>query len=66
MTRDQSILWEYHLADSLRAVTDSVVLMRALLDELLGIPADSSGAAADSTAARDSTALPTRRPGGTP
>ncbi|MHB1192414.1 MAG: rod shape-determining protein MreC [Longimicrobiales bacterium] len=42
MTRDQSIVWEYHLADSLRALTDSVVVMRALLDELLGLPADSA------------------------
>jgi rod shape-determining protein MreC len=65
MTRDQAIVWEYHLADSLRAVTDSVVLMRALINELLGIPADSA-ADADSTAVRDSTPLPARPPGGTP
>ncbi len=45
MTRDQAILWEYHMADSLRALTDSVAAMRAHLDELMGIPADSSAVA---------------------
>ena len=65
MTRDQAILWEYHLADSLRALTDSVTIMRAALNELLGIPADSS-AAADSAAVRDSTAVPAPPPGGSP
>ncbi|NJD18186.1 MAG: rod shape-determining protein MreC [Gemmatimonadetes bacterium] len=61
MTRDQAVLWDYHLADSLRALTDSVTVMRALLIQLLGLPADSS--AADSTSVGDTTAVPGRREG---
>ena len=42
VARDEAILWEQHLADSLRALTDSVLRMRSLLHGLLAIPADSA------------------------
>lgn len=64
MTRDQAILWEYHLADSLRALTDSVLRMRSVLDGLLGIAGDS--AAADSTPAPGAVRVPPPPPGGAP
>lgn len=42
LTRDQEILREYALADSVTMLTDSVLALRARLQELLGIPPDSA------------------------
>lgn len=64
MARDRAIVWEYHLADSLRAVTDSVVMMRALLDELLGISRDSASAAEPSAVPASSPVPPPPQGGG--
>lgn len=63
MARDESILWDYRLADSLRALTDSVVVLRARLEELLGPPSEPT---AGSTAGAASPAATPRPPGGVP
>lgn len=43
VARDQAILIEYARADSLAAMTDSVLAMRARLDSILGLPGAGAG-----------------------